>query len=733
MSKNPNKINTRRAILLRTYVVFGGVLIFGLSIVISVARLQLGLDSEFNEEYKKRKQNTRTTNVKAVRGNIYADDGSLLATSVPTYDLIFDPKADGLLPVIFNTRLDSLCNLLGAEFTIKGETRAKINAKQKQDIKSTYQFDVAKNTADWKAHFLKIRKGTDRHVVLLKDLGFDLVKKIKTWPMVNLGKFKGGFWTEERGKRLYFMGDMARRTIGYTKDSVFVGLEGAFDSLLRGNDGKRMEQRMPGNIWRPIPIGENKEPKNGYDIITTLDVNLQDVAQNALNRVLTENEADHGCAVVMEVSTGAIKALANLKRDKKTGQYYDIQNFAVDEFSEPGSTFKLVSVLALLEDGLAKPQDSVDVQGGTTMFNGEKMVDASPPNKRFFTLQESFEKSSNVGISKMVVKHYGRKPEKYIEHCTRLGLNIKPDFDIQSSNGPVIKTKKSRDWSPVTLPWMSIGYESMISPLQTLMLYNAIANGGKMMKPYMVKEIRHEGKLIKKIEPSVVNEKICSDQTLATIKSMMEGVITRGTATNLKSANYTIAGKTGTAQVVKGKKYEKGSYKASFAGFFPANNPKYTIVVVINEPRKGEFYGGRVAGPVFKDIADKVYSSSIKLQPTQAGSSGPQVPDNFKGEISAVKTVLNKLNISSVNDSGNLGKWVAGSKRTHSVSLQPLKVTDGVVPDLRGMGLRDALQLLQNQGVIVTSEGYGRIVMQSIEPGTKILNGLKIHLQLKPF
>jgi cell division protein FtsI (penicillin-binding protein 3) len=280
---------------------------------------------------------------------------------------------------------------------------------------------------------------------------------------------------------------------------------------------------------------------------------------------------------------------------------------------------------------------------------------------------------------------------------------------------------------------MSIGYESMISPLQTLMLYNAIANGGKMMKPYMVKEIRHEGKLIKKIEPSVVNEKICSDQTLATIKSMMEGVITRGTATNLKSANYTIAGKTGTAQVVKGKKYEKGSYKASFAGFFPANNPKYTIVVVINEPRKGEFYGGRVAGPVFKDIADKVYSSSIKLQPTQAGSSGPQVPDNFKGEISAVKTVLNKLNISSVNDSGSLGKWVAGSKRTHSVSLQSLKVTDGVVPDLRGMGLRDALQLLQNQGMIVTSEGYGRIVMQSIEPGTKILNGLKIHLQLKPF
>jgi cell division protein FtsI (penicillin-binding protein 3) len=713
--------------------VFGGVLIFGLSIIVSVARLQLGLDSEFNEEFKKRKQNTRTVNVKAIRGNIYADDGSLLATSVPTYDLVFDPKANGLLPAIFNTRLDSLCRMMGAEFTVKGETKAKLLAKNKPDDKVIREFNVAKNTADWKAYFLKIRSGSDRHVILLKDLGFDMVKKIKTWPMVNLGKFKGGFWTEERGKRLYFMGDMARRTIGYTKDSVFVGLEGAFDSLLRGNDGKRMEQRMPGNIWRPIPIGENLEPKNGYDIITTLDVNLQDVAQNALNRVLIENEADHGCAVVMEVSTGAIKALANLKRDKKTGQYYDIQNYAVDEFSEPGSTFKLVSVMAMLEDGLAKPQDSVDVQGGTTIFNGEKMVDATAPNKRFFTLQESFEKSSNVGISKLVVKHYGKKPEKYIEHCTRLGLNIKPDFDIQSSNGPVIKTKKSRDWSPVTLPWMSIGYETMISPLQTLMIYNAIANGGKMMKPYMVKEIRHEGKLIKKIEPNVVNEKICSEQTIATLKSMLEGVVTRGTATNLKSANYSIAGKTGTALIAKGKKYEKGSYKASFAGYFPANNPKYTIVVVINEPRKGEIYGGRVAGPVFKDIADKVYSSSIKLQPTQAGTSGPQVPDYFKGEVTAVRLVLNKLNISSTADSGKLGEWVVGSKRTHSVSLQPMKVTPGTVPDLKGMGLRDAMRLLENQGIEVTSDGYGRIVGQNLPPGTKILNGMKIHLQLQPY
>lgn len=705
MAGKSDKVNKRRAILIRAYIVFGVTLCFGVAVLVAAARLQLGSDKEFSEALKQK--NTRVVDVKAIRGNIYAADGSLLATSVPKYDLVFDAMADGLTGDLFKTRIDSLSNLMAAFFTDK-------------------------DAAAWKSFFTSLRSKKSRYAVVVKDLGFDMVKTMKTWPLINMGKFKGGFWYEEHGKRLYFMGDLAKRTIGYSRQGVYVGLEGAFDSLLRGSDGKRMEQRMPGNIWRPVQVGNFKDPVNGYDIVTTLDVNLQDVAQNALKNVLAENEADHGCAVVMEVKTGAIKAMANLKRTKE-GNYYEAQNYAVDEFSEPGSTFKLLSALALLEDGYAKPTDSVDVQWGETTFSGEKMKDASKPNKRILTLQESFEKSSNVGISKLIMKHYGKQPDRFINHAMRLGLNIKPDFDIRTPSNPRIKTRKSPDWSSVSLPWMSIGYETKISPLQMLMLYNAVANGGRMMKPFMVKEIRHEGRLVQKIDPLVLNEKICSDETLATLKKMMEGVVDHGTATNLKNPNYTVAGKTGTAKIAKGRKYEEGSYKASFAGYFPAENPQYTIIVVINEPRKGIYYGALVAGPVFKDIADKIYSTSLRLQPTLAKSSEPQIPLTLKGDLSKTKTVLNALSISSVTDSTNKGNWITAEKKGFSLQLNPAPVPGGTIPDLRGMGIRDALHLLENQGVIVTYEGLGRIVSQSIPAGTKISEGLKLHLILEPF
>ena len=706
MSKQENvKVNTRRAILLRAYLVFGIVLVFGISVLVTAAKLQLGSDKEFSKALQQK--NTRVIDVKAIRGNIYAADGSLLATSVPRYDLVFDAYADGLTPEYFKSRLDSLSKLMAGTFP-------------------------EKDAAVWKAYFANLRNKKIRYAMVMKDLGYDVVKQMKTWPMINQGKFKGGFWYEERGKRLYFMGDLARRTIGYSREGVYVGLEGAFDSMLRGSDGRRMEQRMPGNIWRPLNVGNMKDPINGYDIVTTLDVNLQDVAQNALQRVLTENEADHGCAVVMEVSTGAIKAMANLKRSKE-GNYVEVLNYAVDEFEEPGSTFKLVSAMAVLEDGYAKPSDSVDVQGGETKFYGEPMKDATKPNKRILTLQESFEKSSNVGISKLVVKHYSKQPEKFVNHALRLGLNIKPDFDVRTASNPLIKTKKLRTWSNTTLPWMSIGYETKISPLQMLMIYNAVANGGKLMKPYMVNEIRHEGKTIQKINPVVLNEKICSDQTLGALKTMMEGVVDHGTATNLKNDNDQVAGKTGTAKIAKGRKYEEGSYKASFAGYFPASNPKYTIIVVINEPRKGVYYGASVAGPVFKDIADKIYSSSLKLQPVAAKTADPQVPTILKGDFRKTKTVLNALNISSSQDSGKQTEWIEGHKKGFAIGLKPVAASDSKFPDFRGVGLRDAMLWLEKHNVVVSSEGYGRIVSQSITVGTTIIPGTKIHLKLEPF
>lgn len=705
-AKTKNKVNTRRAILLRAYLVFGLALIFGISVLIAAARLQLGSDAKFSATLKEKNQ--RVVDVPAIRGNIYAADGSLLATSVPRYNMIMDAWAEGLTNDIFKSKVDSLSRLMAIQFK-------------------------EKTAEGWKAYFTDLRKRKVRYAMVRKDLGYNVVKVMKKWPLINLGRFKSGIWWDEQGKRLYFMGELAKRTVGYSKQGVFVGLEGAFDSLLRGVDGKRMEQRMPGNVWRPVHVGNFTDPLNGYDIVTTLDVNLQDVAQSALGRVLAENEAEHGCAVVMEVSTGAIKAIANLKRGND-GTYSEVQNYAVDEFSEPGSTFKLVSTLALLEDGYCKPTDSVDVNWGKTTFYGEVMEDASKPNKRILDLRESFEKSSNVGISKLVVKHYTKDPQKFINHALDLGLNIKPDFDIKTSNNPRIKTKKSADWYPTVLPWMSIGYETKISPLQMLTLYNAVANNGKMVKPYMVSEIHKEGLLVKKTETVVMKEKICNDETLKALRSMMEGVVDHGTATNLKNENYTVAGKTGTAKIAKGKKYEEGSYKASFVGYFPAENPQYTVIVVINEPRKGKYYGALVAGPVFKEIADNIYSSSVKLHPTLPTAATANMPGVLNGNLTWSKTVMNSLGISSHTDTGGTNSpWVKTRTDEYSIALAPIKTTQNSVPDVTGMGLRDAILLLENRKLTVTFDGYGRVTHQSLKAGTVIGPGNSIHLTLNPF
>ncbi|MCC7298912.1 MAG: transpeptidase family protein [Bacteroidia bacterium] len=704
--KTKNKINVRRAILIRAYVVFGLALLFALSVLVAAARLQMGSDKEFSQALKQK--NTRVVNVKAIRGNIYAGDGSMLATSVPMYNLVFDAKADGLTNELIRQKLDSLCTKLATEFP-------------------------EKNPAAWRNYLLTLRQKNIRYTLIKKDLTYIQIKAIKKWPLINMGKFKSGFWWEEETRRLYFLGELARRTIGYSRNGIYVGLEGGFDSLLRGSDGQRMEQRMPGNVWRPVQVGNYKDPSNGYDIITTLDVQLQDVAQNSLRNVLAENEADHGCAVVMEVGTGAIKAIANLKRGKD-GIYFEEQNYAVDEFSDPGSTFKLFSALALLEDGYAKNTDSVNVEGGKTKFYGETMEDATKPNKNILTLQEVFEKSSNVGVSKLIVKHYGNNPQKFTDRAIDLGLNIKPDFDIKSSNNPRIKTKKSSDWSAISLPWMSIGYEIKMSPLQILMLYNAIANNGTMLKPYMVKEIRQEGRMISKIEPVILNKSICKPETVLALKKMMEGVVENGTATNLKNTDYTVAGKTGTAQIYKSGGYDKSSYKASFVGYFPANNPQYTVIVVINEPRKGKYYGGAVAGPVFKAIADRIYSSSVKLHPGLAQAAKPFIPTILNGDLKKTQGVLNYLGISSHMDTGvSFTAWIKAKSGDYSIKLSPIKSDQKRVPDASGMGIRDAILLFEERHLKVSYQGYGRVVDQSIKPGSTAIPGQTIHLTLKPF
>jgi cell division protein FtsI (penicillin-binding protein 3) len=718
MSKT--KVNSRKVILVRAYLVFGLLAVFAIAIFVTAVKLQLGTDDKFREEMSAK--NTRIKEIEALRGNIYADDGSLLATSVPKYDVVFDLRADGLTSAVFIAKIDSFSMMMSRMFP-------------------------ERSTSDWKEHFIKHREKRTRYLKIGKDLGFEQVKAIRTWPIARLGKFKGGIWYEEKGKRMYFMGELAKRTIGYIKDKTAVGLEGAFDTLLRGKNGTQMQQRMSGQTWRPIQVGNNRLAVNGKDIVTTLDVRIQDIAQYALQKGLEAESADHGCVIVMETNTGAIKAMANLKRGED-GQYYEAQNYAVSEFTEPGSTFKLVSAIALLEDGKISTKDTIDNSWGKWSWYDLDLEDAVKPKKRFYTLGECLQYSSNVGTSKFVMQHYKKDPEKFTQHAMDLGLHIKPKFDIPSSNGPSIATPEKAGWSGTSLPSLSIGYSSQISPLQTLMLYNTVATKGKLMQPYMVKEIRHEGQTLSKIEPIVLKEQAISAKTAATLTEMLTQVIDNGTAIGIKTENYKIAGKTGTAWLSQGKagyNQEKNrQFQASFAGFFPANNPQYTIVVVVNNPKGARYSGSQIAAPIFKNISDRIYSTHIKVQPALQTASLPQVPGILKGDLNKTKWVLNEIGISSqllLDSSKNnknadpvlTGKYIEATKEAHSVKLKPVTVNNNTIPDLRGMGLRDALKILSDMGLKASYSGYGRITDQAPAPNAKRAASNEVVLTLKPY
>jgi cell division protein FtsI (penicillin-binding protein 3) len=718
MSKT--KVNSRKVILVRAYLVFGLLAVFAIAIFVTAVKLQLGTDDKFREEMSAK--NTRIKEIEALRGNIYADDGSLLATSVPKYDVVFDLRADGLTSAVFIAKIDSFSMMMSRMFP-------------------------ERSTSDWKEHFIKHREKRTRYLKIGKDLGFEQVKAIRTWPIARLGKFKGGIWYEEKGKRMYFMGELAKRTIGYIKDKTAVGLEGAFDTLLRGKNGTQMQQRMSGQTWRPIQVGNNRLAVNGKDIVTTLDVRIQDIAQYALQKGLEAESADHGCVIVMETNTGAIKAMANLKRGED-GQYYEAQNYAVSEFTEPGSTFKLVSAIALLEDGKISTKDTIDNSWGKWSWYDLDLEDAVKPKKRFYTLGECLQYSSNVGTSKFVMQHYKKDPEKFTQHAMDLGLHIKPKFDIPSSNGPSIATPEKAGWSGTSLPSLSIGYSSQISPLQTLMLYNTVATKGKLMQPYMVKEIRHEGQTLSKIEPIVLKEQAISAKTAATLTEMLTQVIDNGTAIGIKTENYKIAGKTGTAWLSQGKagynQENNRQFQASFAGFFPANNPQYTIVVVVNNPKGARYSGSQIAAPIFKNISDRIYSTHIKVQPALQTASLPQVPGILKGDLNKTKWVLNEIGISSqllLDSSKNnknadpvlTGKYIEATKEAHSVKLKPVTVNNNTIPDLRGMGLRDALKILSDMGLKASYSGYGRITDQAPAPNAKRAASNEVVLILKPY
>ena len=590
-------MDARKVILRRIYLVFLCVCLFGMVILTQVFRLQF-----VQGTYWKNKADSLQTSYKVIeasRGNIFSDNGSLLATSVPIYDVRMDAACEAIDNNTFEKYIDSLSFALSNLFKDKS------------------QWDYKKD--------LKEARHSDEHYHLVhKDVSYDQLQALKQFPLFKLGRYKGGLITIQKERRDMPFNMLAERTIGMSRSGIKpVGIEGAFDSTLEGVSGRRRMQRMAGNVWMPISDNNEIEPKDGNDLITTIDVNIQDVAEHALLTQLEKNNADHGCLVLMEVQTGAVKAIANLKR-KGENNYEEDYNYAIAEATEPGSTMKLASLLVAFDDGLVEPGDTVDIEGGSKKYADRILHDSHEGGPNRITVQHAFEISSNVGISKVIYNNYKKNPMAFVNGLQKLHLDHQLGLQITGEAKPRVKNPLDKDWYGTTLPSMAIGYEVLLSPMQTLTLYNAVANNGRMVKPKFVKEVRNHGVLMESFPTEVIRDTIASATTIQKAKRLLEGVVERGTAENLKTAAYQIAGKTGTAQISQGAEGYKGNgvrYQASFVGYFPAENPKYTCIVVVNSPSNGVYYGNVVAGSIFKEISDKVYATRLDMHPPLSADS----------------------------------------------------------------------------------------------------------------
>jgi cell division protein FtsI (penicillin-binding protein 3) len=557
------------------------------------------------------KQSTQKRPVQAVRGNILSDDGSLLATSLPQYEIRLDGLVIGRDPDEFRDQIDSLGIKLHELFPDKSA--------------EAYVREIK-----------KVRGRKDRYYLLRRGVSFIDLKKLKTLPLFDQGNYKSGLMAVQENHRIKPFGNLASRTIGYYTEKVKpVGLEGAYRESINGKPGQEFVQKLAGGIWVPVQDEPEINPVDGDDIVSTINIRIQDVAQDALWKAMIENQADHGCVLVMKVSTGEIKAIANLTRTSK-GNYEESYNYAIGESSEPGSTFKLATYLVALENHKIDTNTLVDTHNGRFELHGHNIVDAHT-GLGIITAKKAFEESSNVAAASLINDGFENNPRQFTNGLLALGLNKRMDLQIPGEGWPRIKNPSSKDWSGLSLEQMAYGYEVKLTPLQMLTLYNAVANNGVEVAPLLVKQIERSGKPVEVFEPRVINPAICSRSTLEKLKRMLEGVIEEGTGKDLKNKLYTIAGKTGTAQIAKGaggygkdKTQKSGDsptlekselekkYQASFCGYFPADNPEYTIMVVINDPSSGKYYAAAVAEPVFGEIADKIFASRLDLHPVFA-------------------------------------------------------------------------------------------------------------------
>ncbi len=697
-------MSIRTNILLRVYLAFGLIVLFAAAVMVQLCRVQFLQGKKWAAMQDS--LSIRYVNVEAARGNIFALDGSMLATSVPEYELRMD-MMEGVIAEdkVFYAKVDSLAMKLSSFF---GD----------------------KSSRDYSRYLRNGRRDSSRYLLIKRKVSFQDLKQIKKFPIFNMGKYGGGLIVLQKNKRILPYRSLAARTIGYKNENVKngVGLEGAYASYINGESGKRLMQRIAGGVWKPVNEDFEIAPKEGADIISTLDVNFQDVAQSALQKQLIKSDADHGAVILMEVATGEVRAVANFTK-VATGVYQEKFNYAIAGNQDPGSTFKIASYMALLED--KKVDTGTMVNTGYYKIPGHIIKD-SHGSIGVVSVKKAFEESSNAAVAFLVNNAYHENQSQFTDHLYSWHLNEKLRLEIPGEAQPVIKNPQNKSWNKnMTLPQMAYGYEMQLTPLKMLSFYNAVANNGKYIAPIFVKEIRRLGNPIEQFEARVINDKICSDITLSKMKAMLEGVISEGTGKNiLYNPLYKIAGKTGTAQVADGNKGYKAKrqYQSSFCGYFPADKPKYSMIVVINDPKNG-YYGALVAGPVFREIADRVYSSDIDLN--QAAPvrmvGNTESPKAKTGRQKALQEVYTKLGVKPIyaknmETSIDTNEGIAGdSEITHKKG----------VPSTVGMGLRDALFIMGNAGYKIAVIGSGTVVRQSVGAGSIIPKGSKIVLELE--
>ena len=695
-------MDIKKDIRFRVYIAFTCICVFGLAILIKAAMIQVKEGPKLRA--MAREMHTRFDTLLADRGNIYNEDGVLLSSSIPEFDVHIDFSV--MDSSLFSKNIDSLSRCVSNLF-------------------------ADKSPAQYKEEFVRAYNEEQKYYLLGHKLKYYQYEALRSFPIFNKGKGLGGFIEDSKEKRTMPYELLAKRVIGEFRDSNITGLEAKYNKDLIGENGRRVVQKSTGNVWVPIE-GSEVDPINGHDIVTTLDMDVQDVAEHALMSILQKYECQYGTCIVMEVKTGKIRTLVNLGR-QKDGSYWEDFNYATMP-TEPGSTFKLVTLLSLLNDKYINVDNNVDAEGGAIRFGSRVMRD-SHLGLHVMPIWKAYAESSNAAMAKLAYNYYKDNPSKYVDHLLKLHLDQLSGIDLLGERRSVVIKPSSPQWSGSTLPWMATGYGVMITPLHTCMLYNAVANGGKMMKPYLVSSIKEYGKEVKAFAPTEIEE-IGDSSTIAQLQKCMKAVVTEGTAKGIASPYYTMAGKTGTAQVAdKGIRYTDGVYQGSFVGFLPAEQPKYTICVVIRtKAHSREYYGGAIAAPVFRMVADKIFSENMGAW----GGPLDSLAKNGTGAIPAkaatarnYRVMLNALQKHTQLPTEDVNRMM--DLRTDSnrhIAITPKKLYRNIMPDVTGMGVKDAVYMLELSGLQVTVKGKGKVKEQSITPGTEIIKGQSIILQL---